>query len=201
MSGPCCVITNFPCTLYSIPSHGMYNTHLLPLGSVQATDKLTFKQRNYATGPWFGRLAYRDPSFTPDIFQTHFSNKNVIWFELNWRDIKTYLHFVLFLNTKMTWLVANNSHGRLTRYVKLRVAHAPGMPGLFPRHRLQRPQTASWRSRHASRHVRHTRAVMHVEFANPRWRGKRSRHFRRMRNPQFYVSGKRPMKDTDLPFF
>ena len=26
-----------------------------------------------------------------------------------------------------------------------------------------------------------------------RWRGKRSRHSRRMRNPQFYVSGKRPM--------
>ena len=25
------------------------------------------------------------------------------------------------------------------------------------------------------------------------WRGKRSRHSRRMRNPQFYVSGKRPM--------
>ena len=33
---------------------------------------------------------------------------------------------------------------------------------------------------------------MHVGFANPRWRGKRSRHSRRMRNPQFYVSGKRP---------
>ena len=27
-----------------------------------------------------------------------------------------------------------------------------------------------------------------------RWRGKRSRHSRRMRNPQFYVSGKRPMQ-------
>ena len=27
-----------------------------------------------------------------------------------------------------------------------------------------------------------------------RWRGKRSRHSRRMRNPQFYVSGKRPIK-------
>ena len=34
---------------------------------------------------------------------------------------------------------------------------------------------------------------MHVGIANPRWRGKRSRHSRRMRNPQFYVSGKRPM--------
>ena len=36
-------------------------------------------------------------------------------------------------------------------------------------------------------------AVMHVEITNPRWRGKRSRHSRRMRNPQFYVSGKRPI--------
>ena len=29
-------------------------------------------------------------------------------------------------------------------------------------------ETASWRSRHASRHVRHARAVMHVGIANPR---------------------------------
>ena len=35
---------------------------------------------------------------------------------------------------------------------------------------------------------------MHVGIANMRWRGKRSRHSRRMRNPQFYVSGKRPME-------
>ena len=34
---------------------------------------------------------------------------------------------------------------------------------------------------------------MHVGIANPRWRGKRSRHFQRIRNPQFYVSGKRPI--------
>ena len=34
---------------------------------------------------------------------------------------------------------------------------------------------------------------MHVGIGNLRWRGKRSRHSRRMRNPQFYVSGKRPI--------
>ena len=34
---------------------------------------------------------------------------------------------------------------------------------------------------------------MHVVIANPRWRGKRSRHSRRMHNLQVYVSGKRPM--------
>ena len=31
-------------------------------------------------------------------------------------------------------------------------------------------------------------------FLWSRWRKKRSRHSRRMRNPQFYVSGKRPMQ-------
>ena len=36
-------------------------------------------------------------------------------------------------------------------------------------------------------------AGMHVGYANPRWRGKRSWNSRRLRNPQFYVSGKRPM--------
>ena len=38
---------------------------------------------------------------------------------------------------------------------------------------------------------------MHVRIANPRWRGRRSRHSRRMRNPQFFVSGKRPMASLD----
>ena len=37
------------------------------------------------------------------------------------------------------------------------------------------------------------RAVMHVGIANPQWRKKRSLHSRCMRNPQFYVSGRRPM--------
>ena len=53
--------------------------------------------------------------------------------------------------------------------------------------------TANQRSWHASRHVRHARAVMHVGIANPRWWWKRSRHSRRMLNPQFYVSGKGPL--------
>ena len=34
---------------------------------------------------------------------------------------------------------------------------------------------------------------MHVGVINPLWREKRSRHFQRMRNPQIYVSGKRPV--------
>ena len=54
-------------------------------------------------------------------------------------------------------------------------------------------EAASWRSRHASRHVRDARVVMHVGITNLQWRGKRSRHSQRMRNQQFYVSGKRPI--------
>ena len=93
--------------------------------------------------------------------------------------------------TSRCWSNSMTPYGPLTRYVKLRVAHAPGMPRTF----LPTPnskETASWRSRHASRHVRDARAVMHVGIANPRWLGKRSRHSRRMRNPQ-YIFGNRPM--------
>ena len=81
-------------------------------------------------------------------------------------------------------------HGHLARYEKLRVAHAPDLPGMFsPSATLN--ETTRYRSRYASRHVRDARSVMHVGIDNPRCRGKRSRHSRRMRNPYFYVSGKR----------
>ena len=82
--------------------------------------------------------------------------------------------------------------GPPTRYVRLWVAHAPGMPVTFSPPPTSK-ETASWLSRHASRHVRDARAVMRVGMAHSRWRGKPSRHSRRMRNPQFYVSGKSPM--------
>ena len=39
----------------------------------------------------------------------------------------------------------------------------------------------------------HARAVMHAGMANLRWRGKGSQHCQRMCNPQFYISGKRPI--------
>ena len=87
---------------------------------------------------------------------------------------------------------ALRNHGPLTRYVKLRVAHAPGMPGTFPLPPTSK-ETASLRPRRASWHVCHTRVVMHIGIANQRWQGKGSRHFRRMRNPRLYISGKRLM--------
>ena len=81
-------------------------------------------------------------------------------------------------------------HGPLARYVRLRVTHAPGMPGTFsPPLRVSDPD------------MHHGTCVTHVPWYMPRsltngflwsrWRGKRSRHSRRMRNPRFYVSGKR----------
>ena len=88
-------------------------------------------------------------------------------------------------------------HGPLARYVKLLVVHAPGMPGTF-----SPPPRVSDTCMH------HGTCVTHVPWCMPgsltggflwsRWRGKRSRHPRRMQNPQFYVSGKRSMADDDL---
>ena len=75
-------------------------------------------------------------------------------------------------------------HGPLARYVKLRVAHAPGMPGTF---------SPPWRVSDPDMH--HGMCVTPESLTGgclwSQWRGKRSRHSRRMRIPQFYVSGKR----------
>ena len=88
-------------------------------------------------------------------------------------------------------------HGPLTRYVKLRVANALGMPGTF--------STPMWFSDPS---MHHGTCVTHVPWCMPgsltgdfhwsRWRGKRSRHSRRMRNPQFCVSGKRPIARVQI---
>ena len=83
-------------------------------------------------------------------------------------------------------------YGPLTRYVKLQIAHAPGIPGtLSPPPRVSDPD------------MRHDTCVTHMPWCMPesltsrflwsRWRGKRSRHSRCMCNPQFYVAAKRPI--------
>ena len=87
---------------------------------------------------------------------------------------------------------SSHGYGPLTRYVKLRVAHAPGMPRTFsPPPRVSDPD------------MYHGTCVTHVPWCMPgsltsgflwsRWRGKHCRHSRRMRDPQSYVSGKRPI--------
>ena len=87
---------------------------------------------------------------------------------------------------KQPW---NQTMGLLPNTSNCRCASAGNAGNVFP-------TTAGKQSRHASRHVLGARAVMHAgiavsfEFGGG---GKRSRHSRRMRNPQFYVSGKGPM--------
>ena len=85
-------------------------------------------------------------------------------------------------------------NGPLSRYTKLLVAHAPGMPGTFsPPPRVSDPD------------MHNGTCVTHVPWCMPgwltsvfvwsRWREKHSPHSRRMHNPKFYVSGKRSMVD------
>ena len=84
------------------------------------------------------------------------------------------------------------SHGLLARYAKLRVAHAPGMLGTF-----SPPPQVSDPDMHHGMWVTHVPWCMQGSLTSgllwSRWREKRSRHSRRMHNPKFYVSGKRPM--------
>ena len=79
------------------------------------------------------------------------------------------------------------SYVSLTRYAKLRVAHAPGIPGTFS----PPPQVGD-------SDMQRDTCITHVPrslpgsltsgFLRNRWRGKP--HSQRMRNPQFCVSGK-----------
>ena len=84
-------------------------------------------------------------------------------------------------------------NGPLAKYVKLRVGHAPGMPGTFPP-----PPRISDSDMHHGTCVTHEPLCMPGSltrgFLWSRWRGKRSQHSRCMRNLQFCVSGKRPFE-------
>ena len=124
---------------------------------------------------------------------------NKLWIKTN----KIKLDIIIVLCSENIWkfqqknvrnfvLALTHQYGPLIRYVQLRVTHAPGMPGAVSPPPASE-EIASELPRHVSRHVRHARAVMHVGIVNARWWGKHSRHSRRMRNPQFYISGKKPM--------
>ena len=109
-------------------------------------------------------------------------------------------------------------HGPLVRYVKLRVTHAPGMSGTFsPPPRVSDPDmhhgtcvtpgslTFSPPPRVSDPDMHHGTCVtpgsLTCGFLWSQWRGKRSRHSRRMRNRQFYISGKRPMQMCVQPYY
>ena len=95
-------------------------------------------------------------------------------------SLKVYLHQLLFRTgvPRSENIMHVFQNGPLNGCAKLRVVHENESRGRFPRHQFQRKP-------------RDGRAVIYVGIANPR--GKRSRHSWRMRNPQFDVSGKRPM--------
>ena len=88
-------------------------------------------------------------------------------------------------------LFDTRSHGPLTRYVKLRVAHAPGMPGTISPP-LTSKETASYPGMHHGTCFTHVPWCMSGSLARGGG-GKSSRHSWRMHNTQFYVSGKRPI--------
>ena len=110
---------------------------------------------------------------------------HLVW-SVSWHDLHCLSDLVHTAGSGTRMTIA---HGHLTRYAKLWVAMRRECRGRFPRHRLQRKPLAS-------DGVRDAPAVMPVGIAKPRWRGKRSRHSRRMHNPQFRVSDKRPVAGT-----
>ena len=93
------------------------------------------------------------------------------------------------LNKLLPWGLR---HGTLTRYVKLQVAHAPGMPGTFPpaadfkeNRLLAIPACITARASRTCRDA--CRDRLHAVT------GKTFPAFPAHAHPQFYVSGKRPM--------
>ena len=116
------------------------------------------------------------------LYQTHFylewNNIDVLETNIRYPSASFYMQLSVF-------------HGP-TRYAKLRVAHAPGMPGTF-----SPPPLVSDPDMHHGTCLTHVPWCMSGSLTSGflwnRWRRKRSRHSRRMRNPQFCVSGKRPM--------
>ena len=89
------------------------------------------------------------------------------------------------------------SHGPLTRSVKLELRMCWECRGRFPRRRVKWKLLVSYPGMHHATHmgffsdIGHAPVVMDAGISKPRWREKRSR---RVRNRQFYVSGKRPIE-------
>ena len=109
----------------------------------------------------------------------------MIWkYELKWYHCTT-----LFLKMEKKVLMAPWTSCQIR---KSRVAHAPGMPGTF-----SPPPRTSDPDMHQGTCVTHVPWCMPgsliIDFLWSRWRGKHSQRSRHMRNPQFYVSGKRPI--------
>ena len=146
----------------------------------------TFKKNVYTMHIWrLSNIMYIHIPM-PQICRSFLSFQTADWY-INYGGCMVYIRS----NTMDSNLIS--LHGSLTRYVKLRIAHAPGRPGTFsPSRWVSNPD------------MHHGTCVTHVPWCMPgsltsgffwsRWRRKRSRHSWRMRNPKFHVSGKRPMR-------
>ena len=132
----------------------------------------------------YSYLKYHITWVTLKVVDTH-SN----WWQMN--------PFTEVFTTTGPWQDISRFHEPLARYVKLRFAKCTGTAGkVFPPPRVSHP------GMHRGTCVTAITAVQHVPWCMPgsltngflwsRWRGKRSRHSRCMRNPQFNVSGQNP---------
>ena len=116
--------------------------------------------------------------------EAHFTN--AVWLRLE--------HTTLLWGFDNSPMPSKYDHsGPHTRFVKLQVAHAPGMPGTF-----SLPLITKGKPLVSDPGMHHGTCVTHVSWcmSGSLTRGggeKRSWHSRRMRNPQFNISGKRPM--------
>ena len=91
----------------------------------------------------------------------HPQNVSITWLDGNW-FLPVPLYTTIHIAHNLSVCALSSP---LTRYEKLRVAHAPGMPGTFSPTPTSN-YTASKRSLHTSRHVPHARVVMHGGIAN-----------------------------------
>ena len=95
----------------------------------------------------------------------------------------------------MTRQVALSRFVGLDKPLVVQVTETNGKRQNIGRHRLHRKPLVRGPDMHHGTCVTYVTWCRDVEIANPRWRGKHSRHARRMRNPKFYVSGKRPIDE------
>ena len=116
-------------------------------------------------------------------------------------DLKTLihpLHHDLHLSVLFSLLLQLDYieiHGPLTRYVKLWDAHAPGMPGTFFPPPTSKETVNKRPGMHYGTCVTHVPWYMSGSLIHGGGENV-PEYSRRMRNPQFYVSGKRPMSLT-----
>ena len=116
--------------------------------------------------------------------------RNTLWQKEIWHDLNDKLFYrnTLYCNNALlhyTWTSC--------QILKLLVVHAPGMLGMF-----SPPLWVSTLGMHHGTCITQVPwcmpGVLTSSFLWSQWWGKRSRHSRLMRNLQFCISGKRPMR-------